>query len=193
MKKIFNIIAITVWTISIGIGTVWITDYSVRPGQTGISPVNLIFESNEENQTKLPRLLMFLHPKCPCSRATLAELNKLVERNADKFEVNIFFYQPSDQPPEWSQTELWQTASEIPNIRLSVINEVELQKFGAITSGQTLLYDAVGNLVFSGGITKARGHEGDNYGSETIEEYLNGKQTTYSETPVFGCILTTSD
>ena len=38
------------------------------------------------------------------------------------------------------------------------------QRFGAETSGQTLLYDRDGRLLFSGGTTGSRGHDGDNAG-----------------------------
>ena len=50
----------------------------------------------------------------------------------------------------------------------------------AITSGQTLLYDTKGHLVFSGGITGGRGHEGDNTGRESIEKYLQTGKTIVS-------------
>ncbi len=193
MKKIFNIIAITLWAICVGIGSVWIADYSTRPGQTGISLTHLPFKFGGEDQMPLPKLFVFLHPHCPCSRATLTELNKLVERNLGAFEVNIFFYQPSDQSAEWAKTELWQKAAAISNANVSAISESELRNFGAITSGQTLFYDPRGNLVFSGGITISRGHEGDSLGIEIIEKYLHGQQIAFTETPVFGCILTTSE
>lgn len=193
MKKNIVIAVVTVWAIIIGIGTVWMLDYSSRPGRIGNSPASLSTDYLNDNSSKLPKLLVFLHPQCPCSRATLTELNRLVERNSDSIDVNIFFYQPANESREWVETALWKTASEIPNAKISPISETELQKFGAITSGQTLLYDSDGNLVFSGGITSARGHEGANSGSNIIEGYLHGKPTTFSETPVFGCILTTSE
>ena len=40
----------------------------------------------------------------------------------------------------------------------------EARRFGAVTSGQTLLFDTQGNLLFSGGITAARAQAGDNAG-----------------------------
>ncbi|MEP6901110.1 MAG: hypothetical protein ABJA66_05130, partial [Actinomycetota bacterium] len=148
MKRKSAFIVILIWAIAIGIGTVWITDYSTRPGRAANSPSGLPSGYLSENPAKLPKLLVFLHPYCPCSRATLTELNRLVEKNKDLVEVSVFIYQPSDQSPEWSKSDLWQTAEEIPNVKLSAISEAELQKFGAITSGQTLLYDADGLLVF---------------------------------------------
>ncbi len=65
----------------------------------------------------------------------------------------------------------------------------EALRFGAATSGQTLLYDASGRLLFSGGITPARGHAGDNDGSDALLELLSGGSGRHHQTPVFGCSL----
>lgn len=75
---------------------------------------------------------------------------------------------------------------------MNVVNDgdgVEAKRFGAFTSGQALLYDAQGQLRFSGGITDSRGHEGDNAGREAIEAILAGKTATTTLTDVFGCGL----
>jgi hypothetical protein len=61
--------------------------------------------------------------------------------------------------------------------------------FGVAVSGQTLLYDAAGRLIFSGGITDARGHSGDNAGRGALVSLLNGRASTVTRTPVFGCLL----
>lgn len=61
-----------------------------------------------------------------------------------------------------------------------------------ITSGQAVLYDASGNLVFSGDITGSWGREGTNAGREAIESILRGDEPSTRNTPVFGCVLTSS-
>jgi hypothetical protein len=67
------------------------------------------------------------------------------------------------------------------------------RQFHATTSGQTLLYSPAGSLMFSGGITAARGHEGDNVGESTIVALLTGKPTDVVRTPVFGCPIVESE
>jgi hypothetical protein len=52
-----------------------------------------------------------------------------------------------------------------------------------------LLYDARGRLAFSGGITSARGYEGDNAGRHAIEALLVDGTSTIARTSVFGCFL----
>ena len=57
------------------------------------------------------------------------------------------------------------------------------------TSGHALLYDARSRLEFSGGITVARGHAGDNVGRSAIEALIAGDVTVLRQAPVFGCAL----
>jgi len=69
---------------------------------------------------------------------------------------------------------------------------IEARSFGAVTSGQALLYSAQGRLLFSGGITESRGHSGDNAGRSAIESLvMNGSEglRTPASTPVYGCPL----
>jgi hypothetical protein len=65
----------------------------------------------------------------------------------------------------------------------------EANRFHAATSGQTLLYDADGRLLFSGGITGSRGHAGDNAGENAIVSWVNSGAAARTETSVFGCAL----
>jgi hypothetical protein len=62
-------------------------------------------------------------------------------------------------------------------------------RFGASTSGQTLLYNDSGRLVFNGGITAARGHEGPNDGQDAVIALLQNRPPLHTATPVFGCSL----
>jgi hypothetical protein len=62
-------------------------------------------------------------------------------------------------------------------------------KLGATTSGHVLLYGADGALLYSGGITPARAHEGDTPGQTAIVAALYGKTPAVRGAPVFGCGL----
>jgi hypothetical protein len=65
----------------------------------------------------------------------------------------------------------------------------EAERFHARTSGTCLLYDPAGRLEFAGGLTAARGHEGDNDGARSLVALLNGGRSHAESTPVFGCSL----
>jgi hypothetical protein len=63
----------------------------------------------------------------------------------------------------------------------------EMARFGARTSGDVALFGPDGTLRFRGGITKARGQEGDNVGRCALRTLCRGAQSPVREAPVFGC------
>jgi hypothetical protein len=102
----------------------------------------------------------------------------------------VLFVKPANFSDGWEQTDLLASAAAIPGVIVVRDDEgVEASRFHAATSGQTMLYDAGGRLLFSGGITSARGHEGDNAGRTAIVSLLTTNEAEQKETPVFGCPL----
>jgi hypothetical protein len=85
---------------------------------------------------------------------------------------------------------LWRQAAAIPGVTVhSDDGGVETRRFHAETSGYTVLYDPRGNLLFQGGITSSRGHEGDNAGRTALESLVQGKVFSQVRTSVYGCSL----
>lgn len=62
-----------------------------------------------------------------CSRAALSELARITAGLETMTDVRFFFYQPDDRPPEWVETDLRRRAKEIPGVKISVLNEDEIQ------------------------------------------------------------------
>jgi hypothetical protein len=90
----------------------------------------------------------------------------------------------------WEHTDLWQTASTIPGAAaLRDDDGIEAARFGAATSGFTVVYDAHGRLLFRGGLTASRGHEGDSFGQRRVVSLLTTGAADRSDSPVFGCAL----
>jgi hypothetical protein len=139
---------------------------------------------------KLPTLVMFLHPHCPCSRASIGELAVLMAHCQGRVVVHLLFLQPAEIDSNWVLTDTWKSAGQIPGVTVHRDDAGrEARLFGAETSGETGLYDAKGRLIFHGGITISRGHSGDNAGRDTLEALLMGYPTQPADTPVFGCSL----
>jgi hypothetical protein len=137
-----------------------------------------------------PTLLVFLHPRCPCSRATLSELARLMVRIADRATVSAVFLAPQELGHEWHQTDLWRSADAIPGVRVIADKEGrEARRFRADVSGRTLLYGANGALHFDGGITQARGHAGENSGRSAVESLVLHQKSDHSHGRAFGCPL----
>jgi hypothetical protein len=133
-------------------------------------------------------LILFAHPRCPCTRASLGELEKIVADCRGSVTPWVVFFKPAGSQDDWEQTDLLKTAAAIPGAHVvRDLDGEEARRFHAMISGQTLLYSNQGDLLFSGGITFARGHSGDNDGRTAIESYLTGGTQGSRHTPVFGC------
>ncbi|HKX46007.1 MAG TPA: hypothetical protein VJP77_04845, partial [Planctomycetota bacterium] len=50
-------------------------------------------------------------------------------------------------------------------------------------------YEPAGALVFSGGLTSARAHEGDNRGRDAVRHFVLQGAVVERGTPVYGCAL----
>lgn len=104
--------------------------------------------------------------------------------------VQAVFVRPAGFAPRWEQSDLWSQAARIPGVQTKVdVEGLEARRFGAMTSGATYLFDSAGDLLFSGGITGSRGHEGDNAGKGAVINAARSGQPASCAPPVFGCSL----
>lgn len=118
------------------------------------------------------------------------ELAKVMARVQGKVRAYVLFLKPQDSDTSWDDTGLRRSAAEIPGVTvLSDTDGAEAQRFGAETSGHTLLFDKAGRLLFSGGITESRGHAGGNAGESAIVSLVNTHTSDRTKTQVFGCSL----
>lgn len=178
------------WLVVVGFGVVYLTAYSNAPGPVGEAPPDWPRESTAMPGIGIPTLVLFAHPRCPCTRASIGELATLIAQVGRPVRTHVFFYKPADKPDAWVRTDLWTGAEAIPGVTPHVDPEGrEARRFGAMTSGHTLLFDAEQRLRFSGGITGARGHQGDNAGRSALYELITQGETERETTFVFGCAL----
>jgi hypothetical protein len=163
--------------------------YSNAPGKTGNTPIEWPKNLGINFSTEKPTLAMMVHPRCACSKSSLNELERLVSRFPNAFDTHIFFYEPNNEQ-SWKDSELWIQAKRIQGVKLSQDGDGKMARlFDSYTSGHIVLYDTKGSLLFSGGITSSRGHEGLSTGREEIENYIRNSAIPQSQTPVFGCDL----
>jgi hypothetical protein len=135
-------------------------------------------------------MLVFAHPHCPCSRASIHELGRLLPELRGRADVTVFFYQPEGTLDGWAYSGLWREAGSLPGATVRVDSGGhQAGLFGAATSGSAVLYDPAGRLAFQGGLTPARGHEGPADGQIAIRKLIAGEMTGTQRTPVFGCAL----
>jgi hypothetical protein len=183
-------IVVSVWILSVAGGMFALEVYKHSPGPQVAAPILWPANSALERIPGTATLVMMSHPRCPCTRASLAELEILLSQYRDRLTVYIIFVQPKGVRYEWTQTDLWRTASRIQGAHVLVDPDAtESDHFKGLTSGHVVLYGPEGNLEFSGGITGARGHIGDSLGLNRILAILRGEHTDRADSPVFGCPL----
>jgi hypothetical protein len=135
-------------------------------------------------------LVVLVHPACPCSRATLRELARVLAKAPGRVSTHVVFMRPLRTRTDPRGSSLWGEATGIPGVVTSVDEGGEIARaFGAATSGQILMYGADGALQFAGGITQPGGHEGDNSGRDALEAVLSGAAHGKARSSVFGCPL----
>jgi hypothetical protein len=182
--------AVVLWLGSMVAGLAWLAHYDNDPGTAATAPDQWPAQSRIARDSTRPTLVMLAHPRCDCTRASLAELAELMARAHQRPKAYVVFIKPGRTSGNWEQTALWKSAAQIADVTVVRDDDGrEAKMFGAVTSGQTLLYDADGRLLFSGGTTGSRGHVGDNAGRASILALLNGAGPHLRQSPVFGCSL----
>jgi hypothetical protein len=183
-------IAASLWLSVVIAALVAITNYSNTPGSVGAVPAQWPTQTQIPLDGSRPTLIMFVHPHCPCTQASVGELEQLMANCQNRLNVRVVFVQLPGTTEDWVKTDLWRRVAAIPGLTAQRdANGIEAQRFQAETSGFTVLYNPKGTLLFAGGITIARGHSGDNPGRGAIETILAQGVPSLVTTPVFGCSL----
>src|SRR5438105_139421 len=188
------------WVLIFVVGTLWLggavfglvgmLNYQTTPGTAAAPPSRWPAESHIQRAVGQATLVLTVHPHCPCTRSTIGELALLMTHCQGRVSAHVLFFKPPSMTDDWVKTDLWANASRIPGVTVTRDdNGEEAKRFHAATSGQTILYDADGKLVFSGGITGGRGHSGENAGRSAIVALLADGRSQRRETFVYGCSL----
>jgi hypothetical protein len=182
------IVSTLLWLLAAGLGLGFLWGYENTPGVGAEPPARWPADSRIQRAQQHATLVMLVHPHCPCTRASIGELASLMAHTEGRLTAYVLFLRPAGFSEDWEKTDLWQSASSIPGVKAVTDDEgIEARRFHATTSGQTVLYDAEGRLIFKGGITASRGHSGDNAGRSAIVSLVNAGAAEQAETPVFGC------
>jgi hypothetical protein len=183
-------IAAALWLSCAGTGLYFVWAYDNGPGLAATAPQEWPRLTTLVRASDRPTLVLLAHPQCDCTRATLGELAEVLARTPNPPKTYVLFLRPAMFAAGWEQTSLWKTAKSLPNVTVLRDDDgAEARRFGAETSGQTLLYDERGVLAFSGGITGSRGHAGDNAGRASLVALLSERPAERRDSNVFGCPL----
>ena len=186
-SRFFVLTAIAIWLVATAYAYSLMMRFDTRPGVAGNPLLRWPATAAVQLAKRQRTLLIFLHPKCSCSRASISQLQNLRKRFPDAFHTELVLWQPPGRSPAWNQ--LYRTDSEDlsgtetiadPGGRVAAL-------FDAHTSGYVLLYGAAGNLEYAGGLTPARGVNNEGPGILALERIMSGSTVGVAHQPVFGC------
>lgn len=183
-------IATAIWALALATGTLLFVRYQFTPGDETRAPLAWPADSALTRDPSRPTLVLFAHPGCSCTRATLAELQVVMSRVEAPFTAQVVFVQLPGVDAMDTRDGSWEEAGRVPGLERRVdVGGVEAGRFAALVSGYTVLYDTAGRLAFEGGITASRGHVGPNVGRSSLISLLRHERTEIDRTHVFGCLL----
>jgi hypothetical protein len=179
-----------VWITAIVVGARTLLIYENTPAEAAEAA------SRWPSHTSLARsnheftLVLFVHPNCPCTRASIAELELIMAQLQGRLRAFAVFDKPASSEAEVKASSLWPMTSLIPGVSSVYDSDgVETKRFGGKVSGQTMLYGPDGKLVFCGGLTSSRGHQGYNEGAAAVVRLVRAGASETAQAPVFGCSL----
>lgn len=181
---------LVLWGIVTMIGFAAMLAYANTSGPVAESPTVWPSDTRLQRNVARANLVVLVHPRCPCSRATLTELAEIMRPCRGLVTAHVLFLKPSQFSDEWATTDLWDSAAAMSDVRVMTDEDgLEARRFGATTSGHVALFATDGRRLFQGGITVSRGHQGDNVGRRTVIDLLIGATAPETEQAVFGCPL----
>ena len=172
------VVAAFVWTATVGAMYHAIRQFESTPGRAADALASWPATSRIPRAPGEWRLVMLIHPHCSCSRASIEELRRIIEKSPASLRTYVVVYRPGEFPNGWEKTDVFTSASHLPRTHIIL----------GFTSGQTFLYDGDGKLRFSGGVTLLRGHAGFNSGSAEVMQIARTRVGNGAH-PVFGCAI----
>lgn len=173
-----------------GFGALWV--YGKTPGLPGKPAEGWRLPEPMRADDGRPTVVLFAHPRCPCTRATFSELERIQRLESGLFAIRVVFFEPEDADEVWRSTDLWTRALAWRDTRVIPDPGGRLGvDAGAETSGTIAVYDASGAVRFWGGITPARGHEGASPGQYAVRQAVRGRDPDSPTTSIYGCALRT--
>src|SRR6185436_7528809 len=155
-RKVGWAVGASLWLAALFAGIAHYRAYASKPGPLAVRPTPATWPSDSSlvRDHEGMTAIMFVHPDCPCTRASLGELEGAVRGTHARILVVL----------RSADDDVARRIARIPGA-VALVDRGDAARFGAATSGYTVVYDAAGALRFAGGITESRGHAGRNVGS----------------------------
>src|SRR6266853_1595711 len=94
------------WLAAVALGMRLILIYDFTPGLQAKHLSTWAPNTSLKLAPSKATLILIAHPRCPCTRASIAELARIMARVQTRVEANVLFYKPANFSTEWEKTEL---------------------------------------------------------------------------------------
>lgn len=181
------------WTLAVTAGAVALLNHSFDGEQTMHAPSawpEVLGTFNPEGDALT--IVMAAHPQCSCTRASLAQLERLLARFPQQMHALVCVYQmPGQKAQAVQQSAFWKHLEALPGVEPKLDPEGTITALlGAEVSGSVAAFNRTGTLVFQGGLTASRGHEGPSLAIDHLAQLASGhvpEKGAVASAPVFGC------
>src|SRR5437868_14665541 len=95
------------WGLLVISGFIALLKYGNTAGGRGQTPSQWPPDTRLSQSNDKPTLLVFIHPQCSCSSATIGELERIMTDIAGKARVQAVFYRPKDKGKDWLESVTW--------------------------------------------------------------------------------------
>jgi len=188
MRYIMKLFVLTTGLLMFCLGIWQLYAFSTTPGDHTVVQ-SWILQDKLPLKHQLASLVVLIHPKCSCSTATLKEVERLKIGLKDKLDVKLVFISYGDKSKNWYQGPVWDLAVSMKkNVSIVLDNDGQILKtLGTKTSGTAYLVGPDLKVVFQGGLTPIRGHEGATSGQAFIASWVKGNTKSSLIQKIFGC------
>src|SRR5712671_3847970 len=108
------------WFLAVVAGFLALWMYKMRPGSEGATaPRSWPVQSSIRTSAGRATLVLFAHPRCACTRATISELARLMARFHDRLDAHVLFSASRGEELELPRTDLWSSAGRIPGVTVA--------------------------------------------------------------------------
>jgi hypothetical protein len=170
-------------------------EFQVEPGSAAIARSYWPADSSLVRSPDEATAIFFMHPMCPCTRASLTELERAWSHRNEAttngaVQLIVVATVPKSATQDWLTSDTVERSKNLSGATFVVdVEGREAERFGVTTSGTLMWFDAAGRRLYLGGLTASRGHEGANLGSDCFRQLLAGHAGREAVLPVFGCRL----
>ena len=102
------------WALAVGVGGTTLLRYTNTSGRLATPPPQWPYGDRIRTEPSHATLVVFAHPQCPCSRATLEELSQILARYRGSLNAYVDIYAPRSEGRGWAHAQFMERRGSHP-------------------------------------------------------------------------------